>query len=205
MTKITFDKITKPANCLLAIALPLTKVDFINDLDNENKDYARSRNEHFKQCYEKDALWEIDHLPFIQFYNKTKKELIGCGLNIIENFKIADLKEIDKFDVTTFITHSIKEKKQVEFYDGLFYDFEFVENMPTNYEKIIDLTICNSTFLIEIIKNKYTKCNIIANENSANLEHRLALFKYLIKTLYKGDLNYIEESVKVRSRLRTTY
>ena len=196
------EKIINPSNCLLAITLPLTKEDFYSDLKNDKKDYARSR----KALYEgvrKKNLWTNDHLPFVELYNKTKKELVSCGVNIMGNFKIADLKEIDKYDVTTFITHSIKEKNQVEFYDGLFSDLEFVKNMPENYLGIIDLTICNSTFLIEPIKNKHSKCIIIAHEKPATLDFSLIFYKNLMRLLSIKDLNYTDAYTELRLSLIT--
>jgi len=197
--KIISEKIIKPCNCLLAISLPLTMEDFFHDLKSKNKDYAKSRKA--KISFNKKKLWETDHLPFINLYEETKRELTCRNLNIIENFKISNLKEIDKYEVTTFITHSIVEKKQVEFYDGLFYDYEFVKNMPENFCKIIDLTICNSNFLQDPIKIKYKECITIAHENPVTLDFSLILYKNLMKLLYERDLNYIDAFTELRISL----
>jgi hypothetical protein len=193
-------KIIKPCNCLLAISLPLTKKDFYNDLENKINSYVKSRDAKYPGL-KKEDLWTIDHLSFIKLYEETKRELIFCGLTIKENFKISDLKMINEYDVTTFITHSIVEKKQIEFYDGLFFDYEFVKNMPDDFCKIIDLTNCNSNFLQDPIKIKYKECITIAHEHPVNLDFNLIFYKNLMKLLHKRDLNYIDAFTKLRISL----
>jgi hypothetical protein len=193
------EKIIKPGDCLLAISLPLKKEDFIRDLYSDSKDYAKSRKMRYK--FNDDALWETDHAPFVESYKKYRREMTDYGLTVKEDFRISDLRDIGKYDVTTFITHSIVASRQIEFYDGLYTDADFVENLPVAHNKILDLTICNSIFLQDAIKQKYKECIVFANKHPANLDFRLIFYRSLMKLLFSRDLNYLDAFTELRLNL----
>jgi len=194
------DKIIKPDKCLLAIALPLTEVDFYNDLKgNAQKDYAKSRKR--KLHFNDRALWEIDHMPIVNLIQSISKELKSYGLTVLNNFKFPDLALLAQYEVVTIVAHFLKKDKKVEFYDGLFSNSDVEHQIPTDFMGIIDLTICHSVELQNEIKFSGRKCIVIANEHAADLELRLILYYNLIKLLTKKDKSYIDAYSEIRITL----
>jgi hypothetical protein len=182
---------------LLAIALPLTKEDFLKDLHAESpKDYAKTRQR--KYNWEEEALWEIDHLPMVNLMLQICDEVKKMGCKVILNFTIEDLASINDYDVVTIVSHWNNKVDAVEFYDGMFTTIDIVEKIPKDFMGIFDLTICHSTALQDAIKKYRPSSLVIANKNPAQLDFRLLFYKTIIKMIYHKDINYIDAVADLR-------
>ena len=153
-----FDKIHKPKNCLLLIALPVTEGDFYKDLEEASlKDYAKLRARLMK--FRPEFLWKIDHLPLVNLLKNTGRIVEQEGVTIKWNVTLKDLNDISSFDIVTLIAHYTNETGQVELYDKLHTVNEVVLSIDEHFRGILDLSVCNSTILQDKIKERFeNKC-----------------------------------------------
>lgn len=194
-----YEKITKPNDCLFAIAIPLKEKDFYSDLiSGNNKDYVNNLKKTFN--YDDKQLWEYVHKPITNFINDIMIELSNLGTKVIVDFKSSDIYQILPYKVFTLLAHSVKDGQKIELFDGIITCENFVELLPSNFKGIYDMTICKSIFLQTQIKEKCRNI-VIANKDSASIEFRLLFYKYLIKFLSLNNCNYLDAFTKLRIEL----
>ena len=196
-----FDKIHKPKNCLLLIALPVTEGDFYKDLEDESlKDYAKLRARLMK--FRPESLWKIDHLPLVNLLKNTALVVEKAGVTVKWNVCLKDLKDLSNFDVVTLVAHFNNEKKQVELYDKLHSVDDIVANFDETFTGFLDLSVCNSTVLQDKMKEKYEHQFFIkANKGLAELKIHLKIYKAIIQLLSRKDNNYLTTSMRLMSDL----
>lgn len=71
----------------------------------------------------------------------------------------------------------------IEFHDGLKTIDQVTRAIPTDFDGVIDLTVCNSVLLAESIKRRRRRALIICNKRPAAIQARLIRYKYIIKEL----------------------
>jgi hypothetical protein len=97
---------TKPYECALALAIPLTRDDFSLGLDlNAKKDFIKSlarRNVALTQ----DALWETVYVPTVKIVTSVAQAASAKGVTVITNATLSDLRGLlQQFRVVTLIAH----------------------------------------------------------------------------------------------------
>ena len=70
--------------------------------------------------------------------------------------------------------------------------------IPDRRGTIFDLTICNSNFLADAIKNRFPGWQVMSNEDETSLNFRLIFYKYRIKKLTVRPINYIDADLGLR-------
>jgi hypothetical protein len=70
------DKIIKPGDCILAFGVPTLKDDFYNDLESENKDFAKTIA----------SGWPQYKTTIIKVIHKVEPVMKELGVNIIPWF-----------------------------------------------------------------------------------------------------------------------
>lgn len=190
-------QITKPSDCLLAIALPMSEQAVAADLASPVKDLAR----HFlKSTNARDAadLWQNrGYGALIGRFKKSVGEMRGQGVLINESFSIADLAILPPIKVVILFAH-YATGKGVELADGIHAPDQFAATIPARHRGIFDLTVCYSTMLQDAVKNRLPECVVIANERAADLQVRAVFFKHLIKMLASRPMNYVDACAELR-------
>jgi hypothetical protein len=103
-------KIIKPENCIFAFGIPTSKEDFYNDLQRENKDFAKSVEMKCKRAG-KDP-WEKYNKDIIHVIRKVEPMMKDLGVTVIHQLTLKDFGEIlqsNRFDVVILLTH-LKEE-----------------------------------------------------------------------------------------------
>jgi hypothetical protein len=88
----------------------------------------------------------------------------------------------------------------VEFADGFILIESFANCVNANYAGILDLSVCNSILLGEMIKLRAKKCLVVATELPALVEFRLLLYRSLFQLLRDGQ-PYLETLTRLREEL----
>ena len=98
------DKPVQPANCVLALAIPLTKDAFLRDLCSNDKDYGKSiarRNEGANDDY----LWE-EYRAVAELTIRISDEVERAGAIVCRRTGIDDLRQLfQTFDVVSLLAH----------------------------------------------------------------------------------------------------
>jgi hypothetical protein len=95
---------------------------------------------------------------------------------------------------------SILPGNRVELSDGLYSAEEFRSAIPSKFTGVLDLTVCNSVRLGEVIKKTRT-CSCIAHANPVDLDFHLAFYKQFLMLLTKHPANYVESYQALRHEL----
>ena len=189
----------KPHNCLLGIAVPLSREQFFHDLKPETeKDFVKSRARRMQLNAE--ALWTIDYEPMVRFVNITTRELMNLGVTVITNFTLNDLTKIGNMDVFTLIAHWNENKSTIELNDKMVTTETLVGQVPVDFKGIFDLTVCHSINLQTAIKKRFSNL-VIANEHAASVEYRLINYKYCMLYVRDKECTYIDALTEIRKNI----
>jgi hypothetical protein len=128
-------QIIKPSDCLLAIAMPLSKKSIRRNLKASID--AEFSKKICWQLYKEDTL-----LPYKYLYRLAKKLNVG----IKSEFSFADLKhffDTDRYRVIILVAHW--SGSAIELFDKFCTPEQFLDICPEHKKFIIDLNICHCT------------------------------------------------------------
>ncbi len=97
-----------PIDCALAIAVPLTREDFLNDLNSEfNGSFAKHvKFTSFERGASDDYYWEIVYAPVARAVRRICGVAENLGVTVVRNAQLSDLgRLLFKFTVVTMVTH----------------------------------------------------------------------------------------------------
>jgi hypothetical protein len=114
-----------------------------------------------------------------------------CGLQIPgAKGKEPRLGEITRFQYELFRRRELLPTDPMfrggagaEFAEGFCSANEIVSCFPPEFSGLVDLTVCNSVLLAESIRRAYPDCLVLANEDLAYLDFRLATYAQVIRSL----------------------
>lgn len=195
------DEITRPEDCYLAVAIPLTREDVVAHWDRGDSDFInliKVRGRHFTA----ESLWNS--------YEKLSKriqvmisEVQRLGVTVKIKFSLDDLKAIRDKKVFTLLAHFSAEQEIIELANDSVTPQGFADRFPADFIGGVDMTLCKSTLITPPLKRKMSaRILTISNRNSATLHFRVILYEFLIKYLSKQDAHYLVAHNKVRNMLR---
>ncbi|MGZ3790660.1 MAG: hypothetical protein ACXVCQ_19205 [Bacteriovorax sp.] len=181
--------------CVMAIAVPLTENGYRTDRSEprEKKDFS-----HFIEPF---PLYQE---KIISPVTRTIKILETAGVSIFTEVSLSDFSQLfdGRFDVIILFTHSCKQR--IEFRDGLSLAENVVDQIPKEFEGIIDLSICHPTELVKTIDRILPNvvCHYI-NELVTPIiwmQYFIFIFKHLLDN---PNINYLRASEMAHSNLKT--
>jgi hypothetical protein len=131
-----FEKKVSPSNCALAIALPLTKEEFLADLRPEaSKDYASYYCSLMGVKRGHEALWTVYRDNISTLIEGVAAEVESLGVKVVRQVKLADMPSLlSDRDVVSLVSHW--RGADVEAQD--FVDFPcFVNKLSTSCDDVI--------------------------------------------------------------------
>jgi hypothetical protein len=90
--------------------------------------------------------------------------------------------------------------RAVEFADGLRTVPEVVDAVPTDFDGVLDLTVCNSVILGEAIKRERPRCLVPVNRYPAGLAARMTLYSLAVSELARRPAPYIDVLARIHKR-----
>jgi hypothetical protein len=84
----------------------------------------------------------------------------------------------------------LRHARAIEFTDGLRTAGEVIEATPHNYPGVIDLTVCNSIVLAELLKRTRRPALIASGEFRASLAFRMIRYRVLVEYLHRRKSRY---------------
>jgi hypothetical protein len=88
--------------------------------------------------------------------------------------------------------------KCVEFSDGLKPARALIAAIPENYSGILDLSLCHSTVVGELIKQHRRSCTVIRNKKPATPFFKLTRYKLVIGELQREPAPYVDALTRVQ-------
>lgn len=129
-------------------------------------------------------------------YNKNSKNKIESNGN---NSREQILIRPTRVTFEELYAEEITPGYCIEFSDRLYTVREVINSVPLKFNGIIDLTICNSVLISEVIKKYRPDCLIAVNRYKAELVARLLIYKETIKDLRKGK-PFIDSLTKIHNQ-----
>lgn len=193
--------ITRPQDCALALAIPLTEEDFLHGLRaGEEKDFAKSLVRNFPATTEK-SIWENKYQPIVRVAQTVTQAVKKHGVTVVQNATLAAFQDLlPHFQVITLVAHWRShgfEIGEIEFFDRLQSVNEVNAVIPLSYEGILDFSVCHSRILGNAIK-RGRRCLVITNDKEATPVFRLLIYKGTIELLAHHPMDYPEATTKVR-------
>lgn len=90
----------------------------------------------------------------------------------------------------------------VEFSSGFLGLQEAVEIVARDFTGLLDLTVCNSVMLAESIRRARPHCSVLANEDLAYLDFRLAIYAEVLRNLVRRAEPYEDVVYRIRKELK---
>jgi hypothetical protein len=86
---------------------------------------------------------------------------------------------------------------RIEFFEQLHSIEGFVTAVPQDYDGLLDLTVCNSVLIGNVIKRQ-RQCIVLVNKELATLKFRMVIYKGIIELLSRLDIDYMDAATKIR-------
>jgi len=195
------DDIHSPKDCLLLIAFPLSREAFMSDLEsNSPKDYAKTTAKRFK--LKPWALYDYHHSALLKCINDTAAAVSQLGATVKLNTELKNLAELSAFKVVNLQAHYNDGLQQIELSDGLHAVEAVVSAFDSRFAGILDLSVCNSTILQDLLKAQFgDQFYIKANRELAEIRYHLVMYKQTIRLLAGSKSNYLVESITLRKKM----
>lgn len=304
----------KPSECVLGLTIPLTREQFLSDLANPEKDYARHiKRKNFTHWRTDEDYWNTIYSPIAKRINRQCEDVRQYKVTVIRSLSLGVLNDLFKeFKVITLVSHwrfnklraeeisdprgfiellrspqnlvqkkvgalllpaftlngedftagmdenVLREKlcnelnvtiskahsfyrkvkniaptdpkaqgelldrqplerltryaleqgfskhlaasRAIEFSDEMHSVPELVESIPSEYSGLLDLTVCNSVIVGEIIKFHRPECFVAVNRYPTQPHIRMALYKLAIAQLSQSPMSFIDAVTKIHTR-----
>lgn len=135
--------------------------------------------------------------------------LSGVQIPDVQNGRSPKLGAITRYQYELYqrrdllaATAAFKGGAGVEFMEGFRRIDEIVVRFPLQFSGLVDLTVCNSVLLAENIRRARPYCLVLANEDLAYLDFRLATFEQVIRILSEKPEPYEDVVYRIRKELQ---
>ncbi len=192
---------TGPDDCALGVCIPLTPTDFHADWNDViRKDFAR----HVGRAVASETAAETWNTFYAEHANRVSEaveRVQGLGVAIYPRLTLEQFPDVFlEHKVVTLIAHWRAPTHEIEFADGFHEGVAVARTVPQSYRGVLDLTVCNSDKLCELVK-EYSRCTCIANFMEADLLVRLAMYEKVISLLATIGGNYLAVSQSLREQV----
>lgn len=182
--------------CLFGFGLPLEKDIFFNELQSDSpKDFAKwFKKSHYLENMNDNFVWSEYKNNVSKIVKEVMENVKQLGVTVIPNFTLADLKLAKDFDVVTFFGHWLNNEEKVEFADDVHSIDEIISAIPQNTKFMLDLNVCNSVKLLDVIKKRFgSNIIVFGNIEPISLQIFLRIYEYAIQKMSNDNtLNYLD-------------
>jgi len=188
----------KPTDCNFMFCLPLTKEQFNLDSENLSKHFVREHLPINKPIESKEGkLWNVYDEEVIQPYLKLKRQFSSYGFSFNESVTFSNfIKLIDNSHVNILFSHcKTGVDEAIELFDRLVPKDEFVNAIPLNYNKVLDLSVCKPEFTARELKDK--RRDEIVKSVTKSISFMLWLYFYglAFEIIYKQKAEYYSNAI----------
>jgi hypothetical protein len=190
-----FERKVKPADCGLAFGLPLDRDEFESGLlETSSKDWAKFFSASHPEALP-NALWTEFYVPEIV---EPAMAIIGIAerlnVTIYRACTLADLSyAADRHAVLTLVSHWVEDGAGgIELSDDLHPVEKVAAALPTGYNRLLDLMICQSILLADAVKRRYPDCACLCNSKPVRPRRKLYLYGQTLLAIEPGKLAYAD-------------
>lgn len=178
----------KPTDCNFMFCLPLSKNEFDGDLKNTQKDFLKTNQ---------GLNWEHYDSEILGNYRDLKCGFENFGFEFSERVTFQDFLGLkDKYHVNIIFSHC-KSRNEIEFFDRLVDDKEFIESIPLNYSGFIDLSVCQPILIAERLREERKKTKIKYTEKIIEAERWLLVYKEVFDVIKNEKAPFYSNAIEI--------
>lgn len=137
-------------------------------------------------------MWQKYEYHVLNPFNYTRKKLVALGVNVHENLTLLQFGSLFRENHSVVILFSHWKHSGIEFSDRLFESPEIADQIPTNFDGILDLCVCHPTAFVQRVRNEKPSCLIRFTNRQATPNVWMYFYRALFLLLNKGKYNYID-------------
>lgn len=190
----------KPSDCCFMCCLPLTEEQFKLDKENLFKHFVREHLPKNKPSeYKQGTLWNVYKEEVVNPYHKLKKQFCQFGFSFMELVTFDDfINSIELHHVNILFSHcKTGEKEAIEFYDKLVYQNEFIDSIPFNYNKVIDLSVCKPEHIALALKDQRRTAIVKSSNKPISFMYWLYFYGITFEIIYKQKVEYYSNALEL--------
>lgn len=123
----------------------------------------------------------------------------GAPVSDDEGLDVRPLDRLTRVAVEQAFPSYIVPGRAIEFSEGMYSVEEILNVIPYSFSGLLDLTVCNSVIIGEVIKNYRPDCRVAVNRYPAELYVRMALYKQAITLLSRHPAPYMDVLTKIHT------
>lgn len=172
----------KPSDCILAFGIPTCESDFIDAKDDEFRDFVTpySWGKYHKEI--------VSHLEEVEPYFKQLE------VRVIHRLKLSDFKVLlESNPKRVIILFSHWKEDSIEFFSGMASSDAIVNEVPLDFEGIIDLCVCHPNNLWIKLRNLLPPSALIKFTDVTNTPYKWLYFYWVVFTILdNSEVSYSE-------------
>lgn len=193
-----------PEQCCFLFCLPLSNVEFQLDKQNSQKHFVREHLPINKPVENRDnKLWEVYQQEVVKPYKDFEKQFSKLGFHFIDSVTFDMFKnQLDKYKVMIIFSHcKTGTEEAIEFFDRLVETNEFVSAFPEDYNKVVDLSVCNPKVTANRLKMEREKMLVKSSiGKSISFIYWLYFYSVAFDVIYKNKVSsysqVLEQTIK---------
>lgn len=184
------------------IGLPYTKEQFLSCCESEKRsDFIDSLELEYR-TNDRESLWNR-YKPVAQKIAETISFLQCKNVTIISISSPQDFQEAFSHDAVIITAHLHRYKDCLDLMGNSIPVDNIVDEIPTEYHGIVDLSSCYSSTFQMRWKQKRINATYIAAETRSSMELRLFIYEHVIRYMITHpDKNYLQALEVILNRLK---
>lgn len=168
----------KPADCVLAFGIPTCEDEFWEAREDSERDFVKNQ------------IWEKYNFQFVSHLRKIEPRLVKLGLKVVHKLTLQDFGELlrDSSNKVVILFSHWKEDT-VEFFDGMATEDEIINVIPSDFEGIVDLTVCHPQNLAIRIRNHLPPTSLVKYADIKNTPLIWLYFYWAVFTILSDSNN----------------
>jgi hypothetical protein len=188
-----------PLDCALSYAFPLSWKEFSNAAKFEPNDgFIRQWVRRFAG-YPIERLWD-DYAPIASYAEGLAAEVSAAGVLVERHVDLNAWSHLMQHRrIVTLVAHRADRNNMdyIQFGENFVSVRDCLGAIPMNVDRVLDLTVCNSTRFVALIKSSRPKCTVLVNRNVARLNVRLAMYRQVLMLIKTGQYTFVDAMIRV--------
>lgn len=199
------ERSVRPADCGLLISVPVDTVSFRERLERRRGYVADMAREYGWTPRSADAAWTLYERVGADPVRRATDRCVELGVAVIADAHLRDLRPCcERHPVVTLFAHcdsSDPDHALVEFAEGLVPLVRVVEEIPDAFAGVIELALCRSWRLGEVVKTMRPDSLVIVHRDEIRPAFRAPFYRAVIEELAQRPRRYTDVVIDLAKEL----
>lgn len=137
-------------------------------------------------------VWQKYEFHVLNPFTYTRENLVALGVHVSDDLTLHQFGSLFRENHSVVILFSHWRKDGIEFSDRLFDSQEIADQIPSDFEGILDLCVCHPTTFVNLIRKEKPSCLVRFTNRQATPALWLYFYRALFQLLHKDTYNYLD-------------